>query len=253
MTVEWLTPLSGAMFTLAVIAMAAALIIGARDRRRIQNLRSANSAAATPCAGPLARLDFFQSLDPELFAKAAEEEALAYAQLHLRDYLADATPPTLQALIQFAAKSELVVAASGAGAKALASGAAQLQRHRATGKALPVVIDSATGKSIELMKSAGVGRKLLSVTAAVATLAVSLAHIIATADLARTLADVNNKLDLLLAYRRIDQSARLERIYTQAQELLASPLDEARRMEILRLRGELRELRAIGAAKSSIT
>ena len=67
---------------------------------------------------------------------------------------------------------------------------------------------------------------------------------ISAADLARTLKQVDQKLDLLLAYRRIDQAASLERIYTSARELLASPLDEIRRMEVWRLRGEMRQLRA---------
>jgi hypothetical protein len=67
---------------------------------------------------------------------------------------------------------------------------------------------------------------------------------ISAADLARTLKQVDQKLDLLLAYRRIDQAASLERIYTSVRELLASPLDEVRRMEVWRLRGEMRQLRA---------
>ena len=56
---------------------------------------------------------------------------------------------------------------------------------------------------------------------------------------------MNQKLDLLLAYRRIDQNAALERIYVAAKELLAAPLHEAQRMEMWRLRGELRELRVV--------
>jgi hypothetical protein len=67
---------------------------------------------------------------------------------------------------------------------------------------------------------------------------------ISAADLARTLKQVDRKLDLVLDYRRIDQAASLERIYTSARELLASPLDDVRRLEVWRLGGEMRQLRA---------
>ena len=46
------------------------------------------SCARTPnfAAVPL---DFIQSLDPALFAQAAEDEAISYARIHLRAYVAD--------------------------------------------------------------------------------------------------------------------------------------------------------------------
>jgi hypothetical protein len=202
-------------------------------------------APALPFSGPLARLDFNQSLDPVLFAEAAEEETLAYIKLQLTDYVADAATLTLQSLRQFLARSELVVGASDAGAKALLSGAAKLQSHGATGRSIPVLVNSDTGKTMEIMKEVSFGRRFVSTAAAVSTIVVSAAHIIATADLARKLEKANGNLDLLLAYRKIDQSARLERIYTFAQEILASPIDELKRMEIWRLRSELHELRTI--------
>jgi hypothetical protein len=101
-----------------------------------------------------------------------------------------------------------------------------------------------TGQITELMKGVGPGRKAIAGAAAASTIIVSAAHMISAADLARTLKQVDQKLDLLLAYRQIDQAANLERIYTSARELLASPLDEVRRMEVWRLRGEMRQLRA---------
>jgi hypothetical protein len=52
------------------------------------------------CPSTCPRLDFRQSLDPELFARAAEKEALSYARLHLRGLLADGTVVTLQSLRQ---------------------------------------------------------------------------------------------------------------------------------------------------------
>ena len=54
---------------------------------------------------------------------------------------------------------------------------------------------------------------------------------------------VESKLDLLLQYRRIDQFAKLERIYTSAKELCSGPMSREKGWELWRLRGELRELR----------
>jgi len=190
------------------------------------------------------RLDFRQSLDPSQFAKAAEEETLAYAKTHLRDFVADGATITLQMLRQLAAQSEMVVAASKEATQAMRAGAAVIQRHGLSKRLLPHVIDRKTGQAVEVMKEVGYGRKVIAGAAGASTIVVSAAHMIATADLARTLKLVDQKIDLLLAYRRIDQQAALERIYTAARELLAAPLDEMRRLEVWRLRGELRELRA---------
>jgi hypothetical protein len=206
--------------------------------------RGANSPAPVeivsvpPCTGPIKKLSFIQSLDPVLFAEAAEEEALAHARAHLRGLIADGTVITLQSLRQWRAGSEMLVAASAEATKAARTGAAIIGE-----KGLPLVRGK-TGQFWEVMKEVGPGRKAIAGAAAVSTIVVSAAHMISAADLARTLKQVDEKLDLLLAYRQIDQAASLERIYTGARELLASPLDEVKRMEMWRLRGEMRQLRA---------
>jgi hypothetical protein len=237
--VEALTISGGfALIGLCTFAMATVM---ARRSRASDKTQGAISVAA--CAGPIARLDFAQSLDPGLFAQAAEEEALAYAKVHLRNFIADGTTITLQTLRHWAAQSEMVVAASAEARKALHASSAVIQRHGSSGRLLPHVMDRKNGQVLEVMKEVGHGRKAIASAAAASTIIVSAAHMIAAADLARTLRLVDQKLELLLAYRRIDQEAALERIYTAARELLAGPLDEMRRMEVWRLRGELRELR----------
>jgi hypothetical protein len=62
---------------------------------------------------------------------------------------------------------------------------------------------------------------------------------------ARRLKRIESLLDHLVASRRIDQFARLERIYTSAKELVTAPMDRYAYWELWRLRGELRELRAV--------
>lgn len=206
-------------------------------------LKLTETTAAPPCAGPIARLDFVQSLDPARFAEAAEQEALVYARLHL-SHLVDAASITLQTLRQWGSHSEMLVGASAEVAKAMRTGAAVFQQHGPSGRLLPHVMNRATGQAMEVMKEVGVGRKVIAGAAAASTIVVSAAHMIATADLARTLTRVDQKVDLLIAFRQIDQDAELERIYAAARELLAAPLDELRRMEVWRLRGDLRALRA---------
>ncbi len=198
-----------------------------------------------PCAGPIARLDFAESLDPVLFAQAAEEETLAYVRAHFPDMVAGGANITLQTLRQWGASSEMLVTASAETTKALRAGTAVHQIHGQSQRLLPHIVDGKTGRTLEVMKEVGYGRKAISGAAAACTILISAAHMIATADLARTLKLVDQKLDLLLAYRRIDQAAALERIYAAARELLAAPVDATRHMELWRLRGELRELRAV--------
>ena len=55
------------------------------------------------CGGPIMRLSFAESLHPIRFAEAAEEETLAYVNLHLRDLIADSAVVTVQTLRQLLA------------------------------------------------------------------------------------------------------------------------------------------------------
>lgn len=225
------------------VVLACGLVLAALVWWRRRNASPAGAAVAiNPCAGPLARLDFAQSLDPVAFADAAEAEAVDYAGAHLAGHLADGTTMTLQVLKELATRSQLLVGASPEATKALRAGTAAIQKFTVDGRHLPHVVDK-NGQIIEVMKEVRYGRKAIAGAAAASAIIVSAAHMIATADLARTLRLVDQKLDRLLAYRRIDQDAALERIYTEARELLLQPLGELQRIEIWRLRGELRELR----------
>jgi hypothetical protein len=235
-TLLWLC----AGLTISVVAVLAALATWRQHKRARSLARSISSAP--PCGGPIVRLDFAQSLDPALFADAAEEEALAYARLHLNDLVSNGTTISLQLVRLWAGSHELTVAPSSAGRAAMHIGKAAIRQHH-SGRLLPLLTDQKTGQVVEVMKEVGHGRKAITVAATASAIVVSAAHMIATADLARSLKLVDGKVDLLLAFRRIDQLAALERIYSAAKELLSAPLDELRRLEMWRLRGELRELR----------
>ncbi len=174
---------------LAAIGLAslAAAVVTSRRRPVAAVVAPGSTTPAEPWAGPIARLDFSQSLDPVRFAHAAEQEALSYARLHLRDLLADGTVITLQSLRQWAAGAEMVVGASAEATAAMRSGAAVLQQLGASTRLLPHVANIKTGQMLGVMKEVGSGRKLVAGTAAASTIIVSAAHMIATADRARSL------------------------------------------------------------------
>jgi len=104
--------------------------------------------------------------------------------------------------------------------------------------------DARTGKVVEQLKEMPVST-VTARLASISTAVIGAAHLIAGADLAKRLKRVESKLDLLLASRRIDQVARLERIYTSARELALREMNRDRKFEMWRLRGELRELRSV--------
>jgi hypothetical protein len=245
--IDWIwTSIAGGTGVAVGIALAATVLtLRRRGEESAAPKSSSQALVAPPSGGPILRLDFSQSFDPEEFARAAEDEALSHVKLQLGNYFADGTNLTLQTLRQVLASSEMTVRVSSERAAAIAKGTAKFQEHAASGRRLSTVVDRKTGKILEQAKEIGNGRKLVGGLAAASTIVVSAAHLIATADLARTLKLVDGKLDLMLAYRRIDQTSALERIYTSAKELLSRPLGEAQRTELWRLRGELLELRAI--------
>jgi hypothetical protein len=185
--------LSGGLAVVGIAALATAIAIFWR-RRGAESPAPVGIVPAPPCVGPIARLSFVQSLNPVLFAEAAEEEVLAHARVHLRDLIADGTVITLQTLRQWGARSEMVVAASAEATKAARPGATVIGE-----KGLPFVRGK-TGQFREVMKEVGRGRKAIAGAAAVSTIVISAAHMISAADLARTLKQVDQKLDLLLAY-----------------------------------------------------
>jgi hypothetical protein len=137
----------------------------------------------------------------------------------------------------------MIVTASVKGRALVASGLASVSRHSESGRLLPVITDSKSGKIIELTKEAPAAKRIAQLTA-LSSMVVGAAHMIASADIAKKLKIIDGKLDVLLACRRIDQTSALERIYTSAKELVCGPMDESKRLEMWRLRGELRQLRS---------
>lgn len=187
------------------------------------------------------RLSFRESLNPEKFAEASSDSALSDINRTLRRYAGDGVVITLQSVRLNRSKYEMVCSATKAGEVLWKGGKADLVRDGVQ-DAMPILRDVKTGKILETMKEAK-SAKALAKVASLSTMVVGAAHLISGADIANTLKEHGAKLDLLLEYRRIDQLAALERIYTAAQELCSGPMTPGKQVELWRLRGELRELR----------
>jgi len=198
-------------------------------------------AAEAPSQTVITHLSFEESFDAQKFAETSQQIALSDIARTLGYHAADGISITVNSVRLMKSSAELVVSASKGTQVLLQDGAATIARH-GSGKALPLITDAKTGKVVEIMKEAK-GAQVATRAAALGAAVVGAAHIISGADIAKRLKEVSAKIDLLLAYRRIDQVAALERIYTSARELSLLSVNEETKTELWRLRGELRELR----------
>ena len=190
----------------------------------------------------ITRLNFAESFDPVKFADASQKSALGHLNRLLEAGAADGVTMTINSVQLLRSGAEMTFSASKKGQMLLDSGRAVLAQHGESGQVLPYLIDPKTKKTIEFLKGAKVA-KALPRLAALSAAVVGAAHIIAGADIAKRLKLIDSNVNLLLAYRRIDQAATLERIYTSAKELASGPMSRDTCWELWRLRGELRELR----------
>ena len=191
------------------------------------------------------RLSFADSLDPEQFVIASRESALNRLNGLFAAQAADDMTVIVDSVKLLSSRTELVFSLSRKGQKLVADGIAEFPRHRQSGRILPYIIDSKTGKALEMAKGVPTATRLLGRLANMPGLVVSAAHLIAGADIAKRLAQIDSNVNALIEYRRIDQLAELERIYTVARELCSEPVSQDTLGELRRLRGELRKGRFV--------
>ncbi len=216
------------------------LSIPSEDQNRNSEASYPIASSNRPLDNVITRLNFEQSLDSVRFATASQESALS----DIKTLLADSGNGIVVVINGLALRESsvtMMVSASKKGKVLLEKSAATIARN-SSGKALPLLKDVKTGQWVEMMQEAK-GAKAMARLASLSTAIVGAAHIISGADISKRLNEVDAKINLLLAYRHIDEMAALERIYTSARELSAAPLSPDKRWELWRLRGELRELR----------
>lgn len=121
------------------------------------------------------------------------------------------------------------------------AGQASIPLHSESGRLLPWMHDS-SGRIIEQAKSAStIGLRLAQSWA----LLVSVAHLVSGLDVVKRLKEIDRKLSLLVAGRRIDQDAALNRIYTEARGILMRKIDAATIRELKKHRYDLYQLRQV--------
>ncbi len=194
-----------------------------------------------PLQSVITHLRFEESLDVQKFTETSRELALIDIARRLKFCAADGVNFTVHSVRLLKSSAEMTVTASKGAQVMLRKGTATIARH-GSGNGLPMIRDVKSGRWMEAMKEAK-GAKAAARLASIGAVVVSAAHIISGADIAKRLKEVDAKINLLLAYRRIDQMAVLERIYTSARELCLGVSTEESKTELWRLRGELRELR----------
>jgi len=190
----------------------------------------------------LTRLTFEESFDIDLFARASSESALNQLNAVLADQLGDGITMTVNGVRLVQSGTEMTFNLSRQGQDTLKAGTAVFARHGTSGRTLPFIQEVTTGKAVEMLKGAS-GAKALARLASLSSMVVGAAHIISGADIASRLKRIDSKVSLLLDYRRTDQVAELERIYTSARELCLGPINSIKQLELWRLRGELRQIR----------
>ena len=212
------------------------------DQHRIVRAIQPLIVSGAPLDSVITRLNFAESFDPVQFADASQKSALGHLNKLLEAGAGDGVTMTINSVQFLRSGAELTFSVSKQGQILLDSGRAVFAQHGASGQVLPYLIDTNTKRTIELLRGAKVA-KALPRLAAISAAVVGAAHIIAGADIAKRLKLIDSNVNLLLAYRRIDQAATLERIYTSAKELVDWPMSRDNCWELWRLRGELRELR----------
>lgn len=120
------------------------------------------------------------------------------------------------------------------------SGKAVIPLSIETGKVLPVLSDTHTGKFVEMAKGRPIDPARF---AQVSSIVISVAHVISSMDVVNRLEALDRKLDVLLQGREIDQKAELGMIYQMARERLSGGVKQEDRAELLRWRGHLYKLR----------
>lgn len=187
------------------------------------------------------KLSFNDSLDPQKFIEASEECAKNQISKSLENYYGDGISIAVNSLRLKGSSTEMLVTASKNGKELLKSGKVVFVKTK-SGKLLPKLRDVETGRFTESLKAKGALGKAGKV-ANLAAIVVSVAHIISGADTVKRLKEIDTKLNKLIAFHEFDKLATLERIYSQAGELLLSPLNAKKKEILWACRGELRELR----------
>ncbi|MCG7490911.1 SEC-C domain-containing protein [Vibrio sp. Of14-4] len=185
---------------------------------------------------PLAELPFDQAISVYPLVVELKDMAVQELNRKIHESVPEAANLIIQGLDFTAKRNAIVFEISKDGKKMLDSGKAILSFDK-SGKLLPHIKSSETGKIIEQFR--GAKFPLASKLASLSTIIVSAAHIVSGADISRKLDRIQEGVSFLVAARKIDQMADLRSIYENIRELLS--LEKTREVE-RDLKKEIRHL-----------
>jgi hypothetical protein len=185
---------------------------------------------------PITRISFEEAMSSDRF----ESEIEQYCHKSLSTALSgDGLNVIVQSVLLSGDQLTLVYKFSAAATKLFKAGQATIPLHRESGRLLPLMTDR-SGHFIEQAKGANPFASQLATSWA---LVVSAAHLISGMDVVKRLKEVDRKLSMLIATRRIDQVSKLDRIYTECRGLLRDGIDASVIPKLQTHRYDLYELR----------
>ncbi len=191
-----------------------------------------------PSAMLLQNLSFRDSLDPEVFAEAAIDCAVEYANL-LRPE-GSVVALTTTAVRSFCERNLVKVGLDRGLQKRFSEGGLKWARK---GTDRTAVVSELGGKYAGQATQVSGGFALAGAAATGVLIAVEIAHLIADADMARLQRETIEKLSKLEAYHDIEQETKLEQLYFKARTILSNAAVGDIRSSILDVRSQLHELR----------
>lgn len=188
---------------------------------------------------PLTRLSFSDAMaSSERFGTQME----TFCNESLSQVLTgDGTNIAVQSLLLSSNELTLVYKFSDAATRLYETGQATIPLHTESGRLLPWMVDK-SGRIIEQAKGANMLAARLAQSWSVI---VSAAHVISCLDVVKRLKEIDRSLSMLVAGRRIDQDAQLNRIYTEARGILTREIDWSAVRELKRRRYDLYQLRQV--------
>ena len=201
-----------------------------------------SAALISVVESPLRHVTFEQALEVQPLLDATARAAQQSVDNAVAAHTGDAAGIVVNSFQVLAANKEIMVEFTEAGRKLKKAGVLKLVRD-GSNRLLPK-LQNAKGKFVETARLSNGAAKAVRIGTAIGTIALSAAHLVSGADLAKKLRRMEGKLDFLVAARRISQLSRLEAVFRQARELAHLPSTEATRWELHRLGRDLFELRA---------
>lgn len=167
---------------------------------------------------PLTDLPFDQAISVNPLVITLKDMAINELNRKIHESIPEATNLIIQGLNFTAKRNAIIFEISKNGQSMLESGQAVLSFDK-SGKLLPYIKSSETGKIIEQFRGAKL--PLASKLASLSSIIVGAAHIVSGADISRKLDRIQEGVSFLVATRKIDQMADLRSIYENIRELFS--------------------------------